>query len=160
MSNSLWPRGLQSASLLCSWDFPGKNTRVECRLFPSPGDLLTQVELLVKNPPADGGDVDSISVSRRSLGGGHGNCCQYSCLKNPMDRGAWRAVVHGIAKSQTLMEQLSTSPRPLSPGFDRALVYRGWAFGSSSTYLLFSVEHFLWVLEMTELIYVFTCPEC
>ena len=37
----------------------------------------------------------------RSPGGGHGNPLQYSCLENPMDRGAWRATVHGVAKSQT-----------------------------------------------------------
>ena len=37
---------------------------------------------------------------RRSLGGGHGDPLQYSCLENPMDRGAWRATVHGVAKSQ------------------------------------------------------------
>ena len=74
---------------------------MECHLFPFPGDLLTQVELLVKNPPADGGDVDSISVSRRSLGGGHGNRCQYSCLENPMARGAWWASVRGVAESDT-----------------------------------------------------------
>ena len=34
-------------------------------------------------------------------GGGHGNALQYSCLENPMDRGAWRATVHGVAKSWT-----------------------------------------------------------
>ena len=37
----------------------------------------------------------------RSLGGGHGNTLQYSCLENPVDRGAWRAIVHGVAKSRT-----------------------------------------------------------
>ena len=37
----------------------------------------------------------------RSLGEGHGNPLQYSCLENPMDRGAWRATVHGVAESQT-----------------------------------------------------------
>ena len=96
---------------------------MECHLFPFPGDLLTQVELLVKNPPADGGDVDSISVSRRSLGGGHGNRCQYSCLENPMARGA--GGLQSVAlQSQTLMEQLY-STQALSPGFDWAPVYRG-----------------------------------
>ena len=41
--------------------------------------------------------MGSISGSGRSLGGGHSNPLQYSCLENPMDRGAWRATVHGIA---------------------------------------------------------------
>ena len=49
----------------------------------------------------DTGDLGSILGLGRSLGGGKGNPLQYSCLKNPMDRGAWRATVHGVAKSQT-----------------------------------------------------------
>ena len=55
-----------------------------------------------KNPPAnagDSGDVDSISGSGRSPGIGNGNPLQYSCLENPMDRGAWQAPVHGVVKS-------------------------------------------------------------
>ena len=47
------------------------------------------------------GDMGSIPVSGRSPVGGHGNPLQYSCLENPMDRGAWRATVHGVAKSDT-----------------------------------------------------------
>ena len=42
------------------------------------------------------------------LQGGHGNPLQYSCLENPMDRGAWRATVHRVTKSQTRLKQLST----------------------------------------------------
>ena len=49
----------------------------------------------------DTGDVGSIPGSGRSPGGGNGNLLRYSCLGNPMDRGAWRAIVHGVAKSQT-----------------------------------------------------------
>ena len=47
------------------------------------------------------GDLGSIPGLGRSLGGGHGNPLQYSCLENPMDRGAWRVTVHGVSKSQT-----------------------------------------------------------
>ena len=68
----------------------------------------SQVALVVKNLPANAGDirdVGSIPSSGRSLGRGHGNPLQYSCLKNSLDRGAWRATVHRSAKSQT---QLST----------------------------------------------------
>ena len=54
---------------------------------------------MVKNPPGKAGDVSSISVSGRSLAGGHGNPLQYSCLENPMDRGAWWVIVHGVAES-------------------------------------------------------------
>ena len=59
---------------------------------------------MVKNLPANAGDIrdtGSISGSGKSLGGGHDNPVQYSCLENPMDRGAWQATVHEIAKSQT-----------------------------------------------------------
>ena len=53
-------------------------------------------------------DVDSIPRSERSPGEGNGNPPQYSCLENSMYRGAWRATVHGVAKSQTWLKQLST----------------------------------------------------
>ena len=52
----------------------------------------------VKNPPANAGDEGSIPGWRRSLGEGNANPLQYSCLGNPVDRGAWRATVHGVAK--------------------------------------------------------------
>ena len=68
----------------------------------------SQVVLVVKNPPANAGNkyVGSISGSGRSPGEGHGNPLQYSCLGNPMDRGAWWATVHGVTKSQTWLKQL------------------------------------------------------
>ena len=58
---------------------------------------------VVKNPPAnagDTGDVGSIPGWRRSPGVGNGNSLQYSCLENPTDRGAWRAIVYKVVKSQ------------------------------------------------------------
>ena len=64
-----------------------KNILLELRYWAS------QVVLVVKNPPANAGDIRD--------GGGHGNTLQYSCLENPMDRGAWWAKVHGVTKSQT-----------------------------------------------------------
>ena len=60
--------------------------------------------LVVKNPPANAGELrvaGSIPGSRRSPEGGNVNPLQYSCLESPMDREAWRATVHGVAKSQT-----------------------------------------------------------
>ena len=51
---------------------------------------------MVKNLPAG-----SVPGSGRSPGEGHGNTLQYSCLENPMDRGAWRATIHGVAESDT-----------------------------------------------------------
>ena len=56
---------------------------------------------VVKNPHANAGDVGSIPGLERSPGGEHGNLLQYSCLENPMDKGAWRATDHGVAKSWT-----------------------------------------------------------
>ena len=59
---------------------------------------------MVKNPLArerDGGDMGSIPGWGRFPGEGHGNLLQYSCLENPRDREAWRATVHGVAKSWT-----------------------------------------------------------
>ena len=61
--------------------------------------------LVVKNPTANAGDIrDSSLIPRfgRSPGEGHGNPLQHSCLENPMDRGAWWATVHGVAKLDTL----------------------------------------------------------
>ena len=60
--------------------------------------------LVIKNPPANAGekrDVGSIPGSGRSPGGGHDNPLQYSCLENPMDRGAWWTTGHRVAKRQT-----------------------------------------------------------
>ena len=70
---------------------------------------------MVKNPPANGGDVKfqslgSIPGLGRSPEGGHGNPLQYSCLENPMNRGVWQAIVHGVAKSQMGLKQLNTHP--------------------------------------------------
>ena len=56
---------------------------------------------VVKNLPANVGDGGSISVWGRFPREGNGNLLQYSCLDNTMDRGAWNAMVHGVAKSWT-----------------------------------------------------------
>ena len=59
----------------------------------------------IKNPPANAGDIrdaGSIPGSGRSPGGGHGHLPQYSCLENPMDRGAWGDAVHGVTESDTM----------------------------------------------------------
>ena len=72
---------------------------------------LSQVALVVKNPPTNARDIrdeGSIPGLGRSPGEGNGNPLQYSCLENPMDREAWWATVHGVAKSQTQLKQLST----------------------------------------------------
>ena len=61
----------------------------------------------VKNPPPnarDEGDVGSVPGWGRSPGGGHGNPLQYSCLENPMDRGAWQAIVHRHHRKSDMTE--------------------------------------------------------
>ena len=55
----------------------------------------------MKSLPANAGDTGSIPGLGRSSGEGKGNPLQYSCLENPMDRGTWQAIDHGVAKSQT-----------------------------------------------------------
>ena len=67
---------------------------------------------VVKNPPANVGDVrDMVRSLGRSPEEGRGNPLQYSCLKNSMDRGAWRATVHRVTKSWTWLKWLSTHAR-------------------------------------------------
>ena len=64
----------------------------------------SQVVLVVKNLPAIEGEERDASLMPglgRSPGGGHDSPLQDSCLKNPMDKGAWQAIVHGVTKSQT-----------------------------------------------------------
>ena len=77
----------------------------------------SQVALVVKNPPANAGDVtdlSSIPESGRSPGGGHGNLLQYSCLENPMDRGAWQGTVHNFGKSWIRLRSPSTHAQTFS----------------------------------------------
>ena len=66
----------------------------------------------------DTGDLGLIPGLGRCPGSGRGNSLQYSCLGNPMDRGAWWAAVQGVAKSQTQLKRLSMHTR----GWDTALV--------------------------------------
>ena len=67
----------------------------------------SQVALVVKNLPANAGDPRSIPGLERFCGGEHGTALQDSCLENPMDRGAWRAAVHRVTKSQTQLSDLA-----------------------------------------------------
>ena len=69
---------------------------------------------VVKNPPANAGDAGSIPGSGRSPEGGNGYPLQYSCLENPMDRGAWRAIVHGVTKESDMTEQLSNNKQSVN----------------------------------------------
>ena len=99
----------------CSW-LPEKNTprlvpaQTALPLLKTPGSERKPLSLsrkwlyvrgsVVRNPPANTGDEGLILGSERSPGGGHGNPLQYLCSGNPVDRGAWRAAGHGVAKSR------------------------------------------------------------
>ena len=70
----------------------------------------SRLALVVKNLPVNAGDIRDVGAmpgSGRSPEGEYGNELQYSCLENPMDRGAQRATVHRVAKSRTRLKQLS-----------------------------------------------------
>ena len=73
--------------------------------FPSGASGKNKTTPTNKKAPAtnagDFADVGSILGSGRSPGGGHGNPLQYSCLENPMDRGAWQAMIYRVVQSQT-----------------------------------------------------------
>ena len=74
---------------------------------------------VVNNPSANAGDIrgaGSVTGLGRSSGEGNGNPLQYYCLENAMDRGAWRATVHGVAKSQT---RLSTHTHTHTTGLHK-----------------------------------------
>ena len=77
----------------------------------------SQVAQVVKNPSANAGDIrdaGSIPGSGRSPGGGHGKPLQYSCLDNPMDRGAWETTVHHNTKSKTRLSSHTQAHNELS----------------------------------------------
>ena len=94
------------------------NEEVSCMLNSLPSPLFlyinfywsiaaSQVALMIKKLPANEGDirdVGSIPGLGRSPGEGNGDPLQYSCLENPMDRGAWQAMVHRVAKSWTQLK--------------------------------------------------------
>ena len=80
--------------ILCKWGFPAGS---DC-----------------KESTCNAGDLGSILGSGRSPGGGHGNPLQYSCLENPMDRGAWQATVCGVVKSWTWLTNTHTNTHTYS----------------------------------------------
>ena len=63
---------------------------------------------MVKNPPANAGNMGLFPALGRAPGEGNGNPLQYCCLRNPMDRGAWQARIHRVAQSWTQLKRLST----------------------------------------------------
>ena len=74
-----------------------KETAAHSSIFPK----LHMMAQMMKSSACNAGDPRSIPGLGRSPGKGNGSLLQYSCLGNPMDRGAWRAAVYGVAKGQT-----------------------------------------------------------
>ena len=72
-----------------------------------------------KESACNAGDPGSVPGSGRSPGEGNGNSLQYSCLENPMDRGAWQAAVHGVAR---LRHDLTSKPPLLTFHFVHSLI--------------------------------------
>ena len=72
---------------------------------------------VVKNSPANAGDAGLNPGSGRSPGERNGNPLQYSCLGNPMDRGAWWITVHGVTKESDMTEQLNSNDHLLDFGY-------------------------------------------
>ena len=86
----------------------------------------SQVALVVKNSPTKTGDITDtglIPESGRSPGGWDGNPLKYSCLENPMDRGAWQAAVHDVAKSRTQLMWLSMRAQKLLRFYQKVLSF-------------------------------------
>ena len=117
------------------------------------------VALVEKNPPANAGDVrdvGSILGLGRCPGGGSGNPLQYFCLENPMDRGAWWAIVHGVAKSWTWLSDWAFSPgvflkvpEPVPSHFSLCLSLLFPCPSFSSLFLLFKSCEFIHLRGVT-----------
>ena len=108
-------RGIQVQSLVEELDpqhAPTKSLNTATKKQTCENSMrASQVVLVVENTPANAGDARGVGLipgSGRPPGGGHSNPFQYSCLENSMGRGAWRATVHWVAKSQTQLKRLST----------------------------------------------------
>ena len=116
LSDSLQPHGLQPARLLCPWDYPGKNTGVGCHFLlqgnlsdpgiklasPMAPALAGRFCTTEPNPPAmqETKNTQVWSLGwEDSPGRGNGNSLQYSCLKNPLDKGTWWASPKGCKES-------------------------------------------------------------
>ena len=99
-------RFLSKGSCFGSWTKTGLvNSHPKCKLFVALRESwVSKVVLEVKNPPANAGDrreVNSIPELGRSPRVGNGTLLQYTCLENPMNRGAWWATVHGVPRVTT-----------------------------------------------------------
>ena len=115
---------------------------------------------MVKNPPANAGDikdVGSIPGLGRFPDGGHGNPLQYPCLENPMDRGAWRATVHRVTNSYTWLKCLSMHKKRRWLNFrtNRCTFYEEFSLLCSR---MWGNEYFSYYYLNTKAIFLFVSP--
>ena len=88
--------------------------------------MASQEALVVKNPPANAGFIrDAGLILGSGSGPGNGTPFQYLCLENPPDRGAWRAIIHGVTKSWTRLKRLSTHASIKKPDTVTILLFSG-----------------------------------
>ena len=89
----------------------GDRNKMNSRTHKFPNGVLHKFpgSSVGKESACSAGDPNLVSGSGRSPGEGNGNPLQYSCLENPMDRGAWQATVHGVAR---VRHNLATKPKP------------------------------------------------
>ena len=106
-------------------------------LKPAYVDRASQVGLVVKNLPANAGEVGSIPGSGRSPGEGNGNPLQYSCLENSMDRRTWWVRIHGVGKSQRWLNTLKSKE-----GNDK--YWQAWEKLESSFHAGETIKHVNW----------------
>ena len=104
-----------------------------------------------KESACNTGDAGSIPGSGRSPEGGHGNPLQYSCLENPMDRGAWWAIVHGVTKSWTLLKWLSMMHTLFSEMFNVADLIHFYFIVCFIKIRTFSYRTTVWWLKIRKL---------
>ena len=89
---------------------PGTQPLPGLQIYPEAHQIQASLTVqLVSHLPCNAGDLGSIPGLGRSPGAGHGNPLQYSCLENPVDRGAWQATVHGVTR---VGQDLVTKPPP------------------------------------------------
>ena len=102
---------------------------------------------MVKNPPPNAGDASLIPQLGRSPGERNGNPLQYSCLGNPMDRGAWQATVHGFIKEWDMTERLNTQ-HPLLTPWGLEVVYEFVNNSNNNNKEMVNIKSFIFYIMM------------
>ena len=132
MSDSLQSHGLQPARLLCPWDSPGKNTGVGSH-FLLQGIFQIQGSNL--------GLLHCKQILYHRSHQGSSNPLQYSCLGNPMERGAWQATVHGGTKKSDMAQWLNNNNRVTQSVSDRAAMWTRLSASFCYVMLLLTSTH-------------------